>query len=164
MILNDTLAQQLQHQMHIYIQQLHELETTLQQERKALASRQFADLARITEHKINLLNEVAHFDQSLQQMLNRLLKKPTKAKVSQLIAQYKGTLGNTLQLQWSAIDRIAQHCQRLNEINGKVVAHAQQHYARLMAILRQQDPDSTTYARNGLQAKQCQFGGTLAQA
>lgn len=164
MQINNALAQELHNQMHIYLQQLQELEDTLTRERDTVAKRDFDAFSRVLEHKNNLLTEVSHFDEGLTKLLQKTLKAPTNEKFEALLEQYKGPLAHGLRLQWASIKRSVVQCKQANEINSKIVSHAQQHYARLLSIFRNEDPDSTTYARNGRQSSGSSSTGRLAKA
>ena len=164
MKITDTLAQQLYQQMHLYLQQMTELQDILQRERTAIKERDFERFRQILEHKDNLLAEVAGFDQAVTTLLKKVLRKPNREALDALFASYQGPHASTLKLQWQAVQRLTNECKRANDINSKIVGHMQHYYARLNSILRRQDPDSTTYAKDGRQAGVGNCGGTLAQA
>lgn len=164
MKLTEALAQQLYQQMHLYHQQLTELHETLQRERDAVRQRDFDRFQQILEHKDHLLNEVSNFDQKIHLLLKKVLKKPSRAAFDGLIENYKGQNSTTLRIQWQGVKRLVEECQKANEINSKIVAQMQHYYDRLSAVLRRQDPNSSTYAKNGRQTHAPGNGGRLAQA
>ena len=164
MQLNNALAQELHHQMHIYLQQLQELEDVLERERTSIANREFEVFSGLLETKNNLLSEIAHFDDGLTKLLKKALKKPTNESFGTLLSQYNGPLAQGLKLQWQSLQKTASQCKRANEVNSKIVSHAQQHYARLLSIFRKEDPDAATYSKTGRQTNSASSTGRLAKA
>lgn len=164
MKLTDAIAQELYHQMHLYLQQMTELQDTLARERDAIRQRDFDRFATILEHKNHLLKEVSAFDQGIVKILKKILNKPSTLAFDALIDQYHGQQASTIKLQWQAVKRLTGECKRANDVNSKIVSHMQHYYSRLASILRQDDPNASTYAKNGRQATGSSAGGRLAQA
>lgn len=164
MKITDSIAQELYHQMHLYLQQMTELQDTLQREREAISNRDFDRFEQILEHKNHLLTEVTVFDNGITKILKKIVKKPSTTAFDALIENYHGQQASTLKLQWQAVKRLTTECKRANDVNGKVVSHMQHYYSRLVSILRKDDPNASTYAKNGRQASGPSAGGRLAQA
>ena len=164
MSLNESLAKELHNQMHIYLQQLQELHNTLKRERKNITEKDFEALQITLEHKNNLLQEVQQLDRCLLITFKKFAKTPSKANIDKLLSQYSGTLSQTLSKQWQALAKLAIICRKANEVNGKIISHKQQHFARLLSILHPDAPESSTYQKNGRQRSSSTKGGKLAQA
>lgn len=164
MSLNDAMAKDLHNQMHIYIQQLQELQETLERERQDIRDRNFESFNRTLAHKNNLLHEVHELDQKFMLILKRVMRQPSKAAFEKLLTDYQGALAQSLQMQWQSVKKLAASCKNLNELNSKIVTHTQQHYSRIMSILRQEDPNAATYGKTGRQRNGGAGGGQLAQA
>lgn len=161
--MNNTQAQALHRQMHMYLQQLEELSGILAQERAALTTRDFDQFQRLLTHKDHLLKEVSALDESLTLLLKTICKNPTADKVTQTLANDTGPLAKTLQLQYRKLQEIANACRRENEIISRIIGHAQQHYGRLKAIFRQENPDAKIYSKDGRHSAGPSNGGRLAQ-
>ncbi len=163
--LNDKQAQELQNQLHIYLQQLQELQDILKRERDSMGKREFSELDRIIQHKMHLLNEAATFDDQLSKTLKRIFRNPNKELITKAIDSYKGPLAKTLQLQFTNLRKAADECKRMNDINGRIVNHAQQHYGRIISMIKREDPNTKTYCKKGREyATSSASGGKLAQA
>jgi len=145
--MKEVQAQKIHQVMHIYIQQLNEALEIFEQERAALVERDLKRFQEIIQKKECVLNEIANFDASLNSLLKPLSQ--DKSQMQHIFSQHQGPLRQSLVLQWQALQRAAKSCRRANEVNSQILAHSQQHYTRLLALLRNTDPNLAIYGKKG---------------
>lgn len=140
------------------IEQLIEL---LQQEQEQLPKRDHALLSGIVEQKNALLEQLNHNARLRQQQLVQL-GLSSNAEGWDLFLQ-RNTTTLALRADWQALQQRFAECQKLNEVNGKVIARSRQTLDHLLNLIRGKTPAANLYTASGAQTQQS-YSHSIAKA
>lgn len=126
--------------------QLASLEQILKEERTALETRNAEALQQAVERKAQTVRLIQDNAKAKSQLFAKhgLPVSPQHIKAALAKLQREDVL--TL---WDQVKAQLDHCQFLNEINGRIVSRSQQSVGRLMDILRGKDQQQKLYGQNG---------------
>jgi flagella synthesis protein FlgN len=158
MSINPSLVQQMIAQDMTATQQLKNL---LLEERTLLEQRQHDALPGIIEQKDQLLGGLAHNARQRQQVLQSLGLKTDSQSWDDLLLAHASLA--PLRESWKALTDTFGECQRLNEINGKMISRSKQSLGNLLNILRGQVAAPQLYTQTGSTSGGAS-GHTLAKA
>jgi len=144
MSINPSLVQQMIAQDSIATDQL---KTLLLQEREMLEQRQHDGLPQIIEQKDQLLDALAQSARQRQQILQALGLKPDTQNWQDLLSAH-AALAESRE-PWHALKNAFGECQRLNDINGKMISRSKQTLGNLLNILRGQVATPQLYTQTG---------------
>lgn len=145
MSINPSLVQQMIAQDTNATEQLKNL---LLQERELLEQREHDGLPAIVEQKDQLLDALAHNAKQRQQLLQSLGLKTTAQSWDDLLSAHSALA--PLRESWKSLTASFSECQRLNDINGKMIARSKQTLGNLLNILRGQVAAPQLYTQSGV--------------
>lgn len=130
-------------------QHLRSLHSALQQEQTALRESdmdRLQQLAQDKEQSTTLINQ-------LEAQRGRLLQshgyEPSPQSMEHYIASLAAPSRRQARQRWEAIMPLAGECERLNKLNGIVVAHQQRRAQSLLSLLRNEAGGADCYAADG---------------
>lgn len=144
MSINPSLVQQMIAQDSITTNQL---KTLLLQEREMLEQRQHEGLPHIIEQKDQLLDTLAQSARQRQQILQALGLQPDAQSWQDLLSAHTALAES--REPWRALKDMFGECQRLNDINGKMISRSKQTLGNLLNILRGQVAAPQLYTQTG---------------
>lgn len=144
MSLNVTLLRDMIAQDSAALAQLKQL---LAQEREQLEQRKQDQLPKIVEQKTILLDQLNNSARQRQQILTTL-GLPTNANGWDLFLQRNATT-QPLVGEWKILVTEFEDCQKMNDINGKMIARSQQTVNHLLGLLRGKVPAPSLYTAQG---------------
>jgi flagella synthesis protein FlgN len=124
-----------------------QLKSLLLQERELLEKREHDGLPAIIDQKDQLLDALAQNARQRQQLLQNLGLKATAQSWEELLVAH--TALSPLRDSWKALTQAFGECQRLNEVNGKMIARSKQTLGNLLNILRGQVAAPQLYTQSG---------------
>lgn len=144
MSINPSLVQQMIAQDMASTEQLKNL---LLQERELLEKREHDNLPSIIDQKDQLLDALAQNARQRQQLLQNLGLKTNAQSWEDLLLAH--TALAPLRESWKALTDAFSECQRLNDVNGKMIARSKQTLGNLLNILRGQVAAPQLYTQSG---------------
>jgi flagella synthesis protein FlgN len=144
MPINPSLVQQMIAQDMTSTEQLKNL---LIQERELLEKREHDNLPSIIDQKDQLLDALAQNARQRQQLLQNLGLKATAQSWEDLLLAHTALV--PLRESWKALTDAFSECQRLNDVNGKMIARSKQTLGNLLNILRGQVAAPQLYTQSG---------------
>lgn len=137
------------------------LKDLLEQERELFETRKLDSLQAIVDEKTLLIDQLNQHAQIRQSILQRLNLPLTAEGWDLFLQRDSQTLG--MRSDWKKITADFVECQKLNEINGKMIARSRQTLSQLLNLLRGQVAAPSLYTAKGNQA-QASSSYTLAKA
>ena len=105
----------------------------LEQESSAMQSRNFDLLAQLVEDKTLLLQQLRHSAETRSRWLSTM----ATSNEEQTWLQWLETLDQpALKTQWQQIKQTIEHCQAVNEMNGKVIHRGIRCHEQLLRLMR----------------------------
>src|SRR6187431_1280411 len=144
MSLDITLLRQMIAQDSTAIAQLKQL---LAHEREQLEQRKQDELPRIVEQKAALLDQLNNSAEQRQRIL-ATLGLPTNAQGWDLFLQ-RNTATLPLRDDWKLLVSDFEDCQKMNDINGKMISRSQQTLNHLLGLLRGKVAAPSLYTAQG---------------
>lgn len=126
---------------------LAQLKQLLAYEREQLEQRKQDELPRIIEQKSILLDQLNNSAKQRQQILTAL-GLPTNAQGWDTLLQRNLTTQPLLS-DWKLLVSEFEDCQKMNDINGKMIARSQQTLSHLLNLLRGKVPSPSLYTAQG---------------
>ncbi len=143
---------QLREMLDLDTQAVSRLKLLLSEERELLQNRQADQLQALIEEKTNLIERLSKHAQMRQKLL-QLLGLPQTADGWDLFLQRNvQTLG--MREGWKALIAEFSDCQKLNEINGKMISRSRQTLNQLLTLLRGQVASPSLYNAYGATTQQ----------
>jgi flagellar biosynthesis protein FlgN len=158
MSLNPTLLREMIAQDSAALTQLKQL---LADEREQLEQRKQDELPRIIEQKTALLDQLNHSAKQRQQILTAL-NLPTNAQGWNTLLQRNITTQPLVE-DWTLLVSEFEDCQKMNDINGKMIARSQQTLSHLLGLLKGKIPAPSLYTAQGTKT-QATSSYTVAKA
>lgn len=124
-----------------------QLKQLLVQERSLLEQRKQNELQAIIDQKIALVDQLNTNAKQRQQILNTL-GLPTNANGWDLFLQ-RNVATQPLRDDWKIVVSEFEECQKMNDINGKMVARSQQTLNHLLGLLRGKGASPSLYNAQG---------------
>lgn len=139
------------------------LQSTLEKEQSCLKENNRQRLEKIVADKAQALKAAQQAEQQLITLLATLKCPMNKQAVQTLIAKTPSSFKTILTNQWARLSETMAQCERLNQVNGKVIARIRMGLASVVSTLKGQDPSAQVYQASGIQQSQ---GGSrlIAQA
>jgi len=154
MAATDDLIQQLDTD----IQVLSQLQSLLEEERTALETNAVESIQDIHPRKAYCLDQLRESARRKVHFLVQLGFRPDTGEALQFVR----SLGEPrLTERWVQAQDALRHCQFVNEVNGRVIAHLQRRVDRLTEILRGQATQPKLYGKAG---KETGLGGSMILA
>lgn len=126
---------------------LAQLKQLLAREREQLEQRKQDELSSIVEQKAILLEQLNNSAKQRQQILTTL-GLPTNANGWDLFLQ-RNTTTQPLVDEWKILVSEFEDCQKMNDVNGKMIARSQQTLSHLLNLLRGKTPAPSLYTAQG---------------
>ncbi|MDO8344141.1 MAG: flagellar protein FlgN [Cellvibrio sp.] len=126
---------------------LAQLKQLLTHEREQLEQRKQDELPRIVEQKAALLDQLNNSAKQRQQILTTL-GLPANARGWDLFLQ-RNTATQALLGEWKLLVSEFEDCQKMNDINGKMIARSQQTLSHLLGLLRGKVAAPSLYTAQG---------------
>ncbi len=126
---------------------LAQLKQLLAREREQLEQRKQDELSSIVEQKAILLEQLNNSAKQRQQILTTL-GLPTNANGWDLFLQ-RNTTTQPLVDEWKILVSEFEDCQKMNDVNGKMIARSQQTLSHLLNLLRGKAPAPSLYTAQG---------------
>ncbi len=145
-------------QLDTDIQILTQLRSLLEEERSALETNAVESIQEIHPQKAMCLDQLRESARKKVHFLVQLGFRPDAGEAFQFVR----SLDNPeLVERWVQAQDALQHCQFVNEVNGRVIAHLQRRVDRLTEILRGQSTQPKLYGKAG---KETGLGGSMILA
>jgi flagella synthesis protein FlgN len=140
-----------------------QLQHILEQEQTCLKENNRQLLEKIVQEKSLSLKAAQQAEQQLVTLLSQLKCPLEKKAVERLLANTSSNFKTILSNQWARLHQSMLKCERLNQVNGKVISRIRMGLASVVSSLKGQDPASQIYQASGITHTQ---GGTrlIAQA
>lgn len=126
--------------------QLTSLEQILKDERTALETRDNSALQAAVDRKAQTVQQIQHNAQVKSRLFAQHGLPVSPQHIKAALARLNRD--DVVRL-WDQVKAQLEHCQSLNEINGRIVFRSQRSIGRLMDILRGQDRQQKLYGQNG---------------
>ncbi len=120
-----------------------QLKQLLAYEREQLEQRKQDELPRIIEQKTALLDQLNHSAKQRQQILTAL-NLPTNAQGWNTLLQRNITTQPLVE-NWALLVNEFEDCQKMNDINGKMIARSQQTLSHLLGLLKAKTQATSSY-------------------
>jgi flagellar biosynthesis/type III secretory pathway chaperone len=143
--------------------QLRGLYDALQREKTALRDQDLDQLGELARQKEAFTTSINAAEQQRIQALQADGTAGRPQEMDAFVAELTGTERRRAHTLWDAIMALAADCERLNKLNGIVLANQQRRAQTLLAILRNETAASDVYAANGNREGQ-QNSHSLARA
>ncbi len=127
-----------------------ELSLVLEEEHRALVSRDPSALSQIAGKRTSLLSQIENFDKTMAALLQALRAPASRAGIESLLETLAPTNRTRATRDFAALREIAEKCRDQNEVNGRIIAQSQRTTQQLLRILRgniASNPD--TYSSSG---------------
>lgn len=121
----------------------------LEAEKKAIEDRDYDNYNKLLEHKKHLLIEVESLDHERQKIMQEMGFSSDKEGFNRFLAQVPSTWKSRFEDLWSTLTDKLNRCRDLNQVNGKILLHAQIATERLMQMMKGVSPNETIYHANG---------------
>lgn len=125
------------------------LKTVLQEEKSILEQRQYAAHPAILSRKTQLLMELDQADCHRRQAMAEMGLQLDKNGFDLFVRQIPKAWQERFETSWQNLADAMNTCARLNKINGKILAHAQNSMERLMSIIKGTANQVSVYQSNG---------------
>jgi flagella synthesis protein FlgN len=118
----------------------------LEQEKSSTQSRDYVAMAQLLKDKTPLLEQLKQNAAVRSKWLASLNRAANEENWSALLA----TLSNSeLQTQWHEVKNTIEHCQKINNINGKLINRGVTSHSRLLQIMRGNNQQTDLYDAKG---------------
>lgn len=121
----------------------------LSEERAALEKRDYSRYHELIEQKKEVLLSLDKVDRDRRVLMESMGYSVDKDGMEALISQLPAAWQARFQTLWSELTSNLATCRHLNEVNGRILNHAQQAIERLMSFLRGVSPQQSIYNRQG---------------
>lgn len=138
----------LQHMISVDITTAESLIALMTHERELLEQRQHDGLADLIEQKNNLLSSLGENALQRQSLLQSLNLQADAEGWETLLSTHPAL--NDCRTPWKKLTQLFAECQRLNEINGKMINRSRQTLGNLLNIVRGQSAAPALYNQSGV--------------
>ncbi len=125
------------------------LKEVLQEEKSILEQRQYAAHSALLSRKTQLLMELDQADMARRQAMADMGLQLDKQGFDLFVAQVPAAWQERFETSWEKLADTMNACSRLNRVNGKILAHAQNSMERLMSIIKGTANQVSVYQSNG---------------
>ena len=125
------------------------LKTVLQEEKTILEKRQYAAHSALLSRKTQLLMELDQADIARRQAMADMGLQLDKQGFDIFVKQVPPAWQERFQAGWEKLADTMNTCARLNRVNGKILAHAQNSMEQLMSIIKGTANQVSVYQSNG---------------
>jgi len=152
------------HDIHTMIQQdlatSRQLLALLEQEKGSTQARDYASMSQLLKEKAPLLEQLKLNAQQRSTWLSELECTPNEDNWNKLLQSLNN---NDLEKQWKDVKNTIQHCQDINNVNGKLISRGAQSHERLLHLMRGNTQQTDIYNASGGKCS-TGFSGTVTQA
>ncbi|MGB3623396.1 flagellar protein FlgN [Ketobacter sp. MCCC 1A13808] len=142
-------AQQLLKVIEHDCQLAQQLKTVLQEEKTLLERRQYNAHSELVKQKTRSLIQLEEADQQRRQIMSEMGFSADKAGFDLFLKQVPASWQQRFSQNWDTLSDTMNTCGRLNKVNGKILAHAQNSMERLMTIIKGTVNQVAIYQANG---------------
>lgn len=125
------------------------LKSVLQEEKSILEKRQYTAHSALLARKTQLLMELDQADLARRQAMADMGLQLDKQGFDLFVKQVPLTWQERFQSGWEKLSDTMNACARLNKVNGKILAHAQNSMEQLMSIIKGTANQVSVYQANG---------------
>lgn len=125
------------------------LKIVLQEEKSILEKRQYSAHPALLSRKTQLLMELDQADHIRRQVMADMGLPLDKAGFDFFLGQIPTAWQERFQIAWEKLSDTMNTCARLNKVNGKILAHAQNSMESLMSIIKGTASQVSIYQSNG---------------
>lgn len=125
------------------------LKTILQEEKRHLEQRQYTAHQALVQQKTQYLMELERADTERRHAMASMGITSDKVGFDLFVSQVPQAWQERFQASWEKLSDTMNTCSRLNRVNGKILAHAQNSMDRLMSIIKGGGASLSTYQSNG---------------
>lgn len=123
--------------------------TLLKQEKIALEQRDYKAHQVILEKKQKELPKISKIDKEFEVLLSQVGLEFNHKAIDDFLTQTPPSLRQELHQRWLKMIKLLKECQRLNNVNEKIVFHTKQSTDRLMSLVKGEAIQSRTYSATG---------------
>ncbi len=145
-------ASQLREMMNLDSEAVSRLKLLLAEERQLLETRKHEELQAVIEEKSELVERLSKHAQMRHKLL-QLLKLPQTPQGWDMFLQ-RNVQTLPMREGWKSIIAEFSECQKLNDINGKMISRSRQTLAHLLGLLRGQVANPSLYNAYGATTQQ----------
>jgi flagella synthesis protein FlgN len=149
--LNDRQAQILIQALQQSQEAFGQLQQLLEQEQQCLKQNDRKALSAVVQEKSQALQAAQQSEQQLIALLNQLKCPLELAAMENLLALVPPRFKTIISNQWTRLSEAMRQCQRLNQVNGKVIARIRMGLASVVSTLKGQEPSTQIYQASGIQ-------------
>ncbi|MCG8668790.1 MAG: flagellar protein FlgN [Pseudomonadales bacterium] len=142
-------AQQFLELLKTDLRKTDELVQYLEAEKSAIQERDFDSYTSLLSQKKHLLVEIESLDRERQNLMTAMGFPGTKEGFEDFLQYVPSAWKGRFEDIWSALTKKLNRCKDLNQINGKILLHAQIATDRLMQMIKGVSPNETVYRANG---------------
>lgn len=136
------------------------LEDLLIKEKLALEENEITTLKVLIDSKTNILNTIETLNVSRSELFKECGLAYNKIGLHQLSQHLSTPIFNTVVQLWGEMHDSLEHCQTLNNVNGRIINHSQKRNAKIMHLLRG-SKNQTTYNQSGMTGYNDQLGSLI---
>lgn len=152
------------HEIHNMIQQdlatSRQLLALLEKESDSTQSRDYLSMSQLLKEKTPLLEQLKLNAQQRSSWLSSLQCTPNEENWNKLLHSLKQP---EIQQQWQEVKNTIEHCQEINNVNGKLISRGVKSHEHLLQLMRGNTQQADTYDARGSKHA-TSFSGTFTQA
>ncbi len=126
-----------------------QLKTLLQEEKLLLEKRQYSAHSELVKNKTRFLIQLEEADHQRRKLMTDMGFSADKIGFDLFLTQVPASWQERFTQSWEQLSDVMNTCGRLNKVNGKILAHAQNSMERLMTIIKGTVNQVSIYQANG---------------
>lgn len=143
------IAQQLLTVMERDLALATQLKSLLQEEKNNLQQRQYSAYQQVIKDKTQVLVQLDHADNERKQIMSSMGFSADRDGFFQFLRHVPSSWKEKYSACWEQLSDTMNTCARLNQVNGKILAHSQSAMERLMHVIRGTHNQPNIYRSNG---------------
>lgn len=147
--MSSTMAQQLGTLLQQQIQGAEQLQQILKSENDALVKRDFDVIQQLSQKKSEQSTRLEHLGQQQRQLLQMAGYAYSHEGINSFINSLASNLATELRKKQRQLQTLLEECQKLNMVNGNIIAANKHSAETALAILRGQFADNLMYGASG---------------
>jgi len=125
------------------------LKAVLKEEKQHLEQRQYSAHQNLVKQKTQYLMELEQADVLRRQTMASMGLTSDRVGFETFVSQVPDAWKERFHASWEKLSDTMNTCARLNKVNGKILAHAQNSMDRLMSIIKGSTSNVSVYQSNG---------------
>lgn len=121
----------------------------LEAEKSAIQERDFKGYHAMMTNKKQLLVDIESADRERQAIMQEMGFSADKEGFQAFLTQVPTNWRERFETMWEALSSKMNRCKDLNQVNGKILLHAQMATERLLQLVKGVSPNETVYHANG---------------